>query len=128
MIRDQTPWDGLDMEVEPPGFEWDGPKTGSARCKGAESKYDTERENEGATHETAVLHTQDPEERKKIRELLKKHRNLFSKSNYDIGNHPHLTKPKSMSLKTPLVPPPQVTSWWTGKYKKSSWHCPTPPL
>ena len=86
LVEDHTSWDGMDMEVEPPGFEWDGPKNGTAGCKKAEKQYDTERENEGATPETAVLHTRDPKEREKVRRLLEKHRNLFSKSNYDIGH------------------------------------------
>ena len=88
MMEEEDTLDGADLEIEPPGFELDGPKTGVARKKEnpAYTKYDTERENEGATPETAMLHTRDPREREKMRELLKRHRNLFSKSNYDIGH------------------------------------------
>ena len=88
MIEGEDTLDGSDMEIEPPGFELEGPKTGVARKKRnpADTKYDTERENEGATPETAMLHTKDPQEREKMRKLLKKHRDLFSKSNYDIGH------------------------------------------
>ena len=88
MIEGEDTLDGSDMEIEPPGFELEGPKTGVARRRRnpGETKYDTERENEGATPETAMLHTKDPREREKMRELLKKHRNLFSRSNYDIGH------------------------------------------
>ena len=84
MLEPDGTLDEKDLEIEPPGFERDGPKPGTIRGKG--TKYDTERENEGGTPETATLHTRDPVEREKVRKLLQKHRNLFSKSNYDIGH------------------------------------------
>ena len=99
MVEEEDALDGTDMEIEPPGFEIDGPKTGVAgkKTRKCDSMYDTERENEGATPETALLHTRNPIEREKMRELLKKHRKLFSSSNYDIGHfrcptHQHNTQ------------------------------------
>ena len=88
MVQPDDPLHDTDMEIEPPGFELDGPKPGYAERKRMDnnSKYDTERENQGSDPETATLHTQDPEERAKMRKLLIKHRGLFSKSNYDIGH------------------------------------------
>ena len=86
MLQQEDGWNEEDLEIEPPGFELDGPKPGNIHRKREGNKYDTERENEGGTPETATLHTRDPSERAKVRELLKKHRNLFSRSNYDIGH------------------------------------------
>ena len=106
MVEAEDTLDGADMEIEPPGFELDGPKTGVAKRKDrkCDAMYDTERENEGATPETALLHTKDPGEREKMRELLKRHKKLWSTSNYDIG-HFRCTIPRNNNqLLTSLTP------------------------
>lgn len=102
-------WDGADMDVDPPGFDMDGPQPG--RIKASQiygtSNYDTQRENKGETAETAEIHMEDPEEREKIREILKKHSKMFSRHNYDIGHfmiNGEVQKVKlSLSDKTPIT-------------------------
>ena len=86
MVEPSDDLDEEDMQIEPPGFELDGPKPGTVKDPNSAGRYDTERENEGGTPETATLHTRDPKQREAVRKLLQNHRNLFSRSNYDIGH------------------------------------------
>ena len=73
-----------EMEVMPPGFDIQGPQPPTAEP--STGKFDTQRENEGATPETAHILMDDPIERERIRDLLRKHRKIFSQHNYDIGH------------------------------------------
>ena len=79
--------DYKDAEIEPPGFEVDGPKSGGVYIgKRAQSMFDTERENEGSTVENAHIHLKSTKSIESLRKILKKHESIFSKHNYDIGH------------------------------------------
>ena len=89
IVNGLNPMNDVTMEVEPPGFEITGPKNpyaGPAEYNQKQQKFDTQRENQGATPETAHIIMDNATEKEKIKALLKKHKKIFSRSNYDIGH------------------------------------------
>lgn len=78
IVGTAKPTSCLDGDIQPPGFEKDGPKTGS--------KYDPERENDSTiTVENTKIHIEPRHLQDKVRQALRKHKGLFSTHNYDIG-------------------------------------------
>ena len=73
-------------DVMPPGFQVDGPQPGGLPQGTTRGKYDSERENEGGTWETAHIHFKEDKHIQDVRSLLHKHQKMFSKHNYDIGH------------------------------------------
>ena len=87
IIKNQESLDYQDVSIEPPGFEADGPKPGGVYVgKRSDSMFDTQRENEGSTVESARIHFKNPRSVAKLRDILHKHKSIFSKHNYDIGH------------------------------------------
>ena len=89
IIGQEISIDNRDTEINPPGFELDGPKQGSIgihRDGRIITQYDTQRENQGATPESAHIHATDKSIQSEIRRLLRKHKKMFSTHNYDIGH------------------------------------------
>jgi transposase InsO family protein len=90
----------IDGDIQPPGFEYDGPKTGS--------KYDPERENDRqVTVENTVIHLEPKHLKDRVRKSLQKHKGLFSTHNYDIGHYSINGRVQKVKLKvsdtTPIV-------------------------
>ena len=87
LIKNQDTMDYKDIDIEPPGFEADGPKPGGMYVgKRSDNMFDTQRENEGSTIETAHIHLDNPTSVGKLRDVLRKHSKIFSTHNYDIGH------------------------------------------
>ena len=87
IIKNQETMDYKDVDIEPPGFEADGPKPGGLYIgKRSNNLFDTQRENEGSTVESAHIHFKNPRSVARLRDILHKHESIFSKHNYDIGH------------------------------------------
>lgn len=86
VVNGDQPTHGIGADVQPPGFQLDGPQPGGLTQPMRRGKYDSERENEGGTWETAHIHFKEDKHKQEVRSLLKKHQKMFSKHNYDIGH------------------------------------------
>ena len=86
IINGQPQPQGAGADVLPPGFQLDGPQPGGITNTTGKGKYDSERENQGGTWETAHIHFENENHKQRIRMLLKKHQKIFSRHNYDIGH------------------------------------------
>lgn len=86
IVNGEPQQQGVGADILPPGFQLDGPHPGGITSASVKGKYDSERENEGGTWETAHIHFKNEKQNEEIRALLKKHQKIFSKHNYDIGH------------------------------------------
>ena len=84
IVNKERTMNGRTGDIRPPGFQLDGPQPGGV--SESNSKFDSERENQGGTWETAHIHFKQKDKVEKMRALLKKHQNMFSKHNYHIGH------------------------------------------
>ena len=86
IIGENNDMENKDTEIIPPGFEMNGPHQGGIQTNLQQSPFDIERENKGDTIETAIIHAPTEAGKTKIRNLLRKHQQIFSRYNYDIGH------------------------------------------
>ena len=107
IVQGEQNTQGMGADVLPPGFQMDGPQPGGIAGGTGKGKYDSERENQGGTWETAHIHFKNEAHTKEIRALLKKHQKIFSTHNYDIGHFAINGKIQKVKLKvsdtTPIV-------------------------
>lgn len=88
LIEGQQDLDDVDTDIQPPGFDIYGPQPGKIYTDKRQpcSLFDTQRENEGGTVETAHIHASSTRAIAQIRNILRRHEKIFSKHNYDIGH------------------------------------------